>query len=54
MAQFKVLLSDGTVGRCYGEIDSSIVGKLWPVEVQDENGNKIQVIGVVEELFEEI
>lgn len=53
MAKFKVLLTDGTVGISDG-IDENVIGKLWPVQVQDENGNKIQVIGTVEEVLEEI
>ncbi len=53
MAQFKVLLTDGTVGIA-DSIHSDIVGELFTVELQDENGNKIQTVGTVEEVLEEI
>ena len=53
MAQFKVLLVDGTVGIA-DSIHADIVGELWTVELNDENGNKIQATGVIEEVLEEV
>ena len=53
MAQFKVLLDDGTVGIA-DSIHGDIVGEWWTVELNDENGNKIQVIGTIEKVLEEV
>lgn len=43
-----VLLKDGTVGKT----NSATVGERVTVSLHDENGNPIEVNGVVEEILE--
>lgn len=42
-----VLLTDGTVGK----VDTAEVGQEATVSLHDENGNNIEVVGVVEEIL---
>jgi hypothetical protein len=50
MSEFTVLLEDGTIGQA-SSIHDDIVGELWTVELQDENGNKIQKTGTIKEVL---
>jgi hypothetical protein len=43
-----VLLTDGTVGK----IKSAEVGQNVTVLLNDENGNQIEVSGIIEEILE--
>lgn len=45
----EVLLEDGTVGAL--DIDKAVVGSEVTVELQDENGNKIEKTGIVKEIL---
>lgn len=53
MSAYRVVLKDGTVGLACS-IHEDIVGQLFAVELHDENGNKVQIIGEVAEVLEEV
>jgi hypothetical protein len=50
MANFKVLLTDGTVGIA-SSIHDDIVGQDWVLDLHDENGLPIQVQGTIAEVL---
>jgi D-mannonate dehydratase len=45
-----VLLEDGTVGIA-SSVHEDIIGQVWTVELKDENGNRIEEIGVIAEIL---
>jgi hypothetical protein len=53
MSKFLVVLVDGTVGVA-DSLHEEIIGQLFAVELHDENGNKVQIIGEVAEVLEEV
>lgn len=53
MATYAVALKDGTVGTV-SSIHEDIVGRIVTVDLHDENGMQIQVVGEVAEVLEEV
>ena len=50
MYKTDVLLKNGTVGRVWGSVPK--IGDEAAVELSDENGNRIEKIGVISEILD--
>lgn len=46
-----VLTKNGTTGTI-DTLTDSVVGEVWTVQAKDENGNPVEVVGVIEEVLE--
>lgn len=53
MNEFLVRLSDDTCGKYYSDEESidNLIGEDINVELDDENGNKIEKTGILEEIL---